>query len=45
MYTFFFYYKRMKFWNHAQLCLAMYDLEAHIMLSLCPTFQDAGLLV
>jgi len=29
----------MKFWNQARLCLAVYDFEAYIMLSLCLTFQ------
>jgi len=33
----------MKFWNKARLFLAVYDFEAHIMLSLCLTFQDAGI--
>jgi len=36
-----FFYKHMKFRNQARLCLAIYDFEAHIMLSL--TFQGAGL--
>jgi len=28
-----FFYKDMKFWNQARLCLAIYHFEAHIMLS------------
>jgi len=32
----------MKFRNQAPLCLAIYDFEAHIMLSLCLTLQGAG---
>jgi len=35
----------MKFQNQARLCLAIYHFEAHIMLSLCLTFQGTGLLV
>jgi len=35
----------MKFRIQARLCLAIYDIEAHIMLSLCLTFQGTGLLV
>jgi len=35
----------MKFRNQAPLCLAVFDFEAHIMLSLCSTFQGTGLLV
>jgi len=31
----------MKFRNQTWLCLAVFDFEAHIMLSLCLTFQDA----
>jgi len=31
--------KHMKFRNQARLCLAVSDFEAHIMLSLCLTFQ------
>jgi len=34
-----FFYKRMKFRIQARLCLAIYDFEAHIMLSLYFTFQ------
>jgi len=34
-----FFYKHMKFGNQARLCLAVSDFEAHIMLSLCLTFQ------
>jgi len=33
----------MKFRNQARLCLAIYDFEVHIMLSLCLTFQGARL--
>jgi len=33
----------MKLRNQAQLCLAVSDFEAHIMLSLCLTFQGTGL--
>jgi len=33
----------MKFWNQARLCLAIYDFEARIMLSLFLTFQGTGL--
>jgi len=33
----------MKFRNQARLCLTIYDFEAHIMLSLCLTFQGTGL--
>jgi len=32
----------MKFWNQAQLCLAIYDFEAHIT-ALCLTFQGTEL--
>jgi len=32
-YMFIFLYKQMKFWIQAQLCLAIYDFEAHIMLN------------
>jgi len=35
----------MKFRNQARLCLAIYDFEARIMLSLCLNFQCAGLSV
>jgi len=35
----FFFYKHMKFWNQASLCLAIYGLKAHILLN----FQSAGL--
>jgi len=38
-----FFYKHMKFRIQARLCLAIYDFEAHIMLSLCLTFQDTRL--
>jgi len=38
-----FFYKHMKFQNQAQLCLASYDFEARIMLSLCLTFQGTEL--
>jgi len=31
----------MKFQNQARLCLAIYDFEVRIMLSLCLTFQGA----
>jgi len=33
----------MKFQNQARLCLAVSDFDAHIMLSLCLTFQGTGL--
>jgi len=33
----------MKFRNQTRLCLAIYDFEARIMLSLCLTFQDTRL--
>jgi len=33
----------MEFRIQARLCLAVYDFEAHIMLSLCLTLQGAGL--
>jgi len=33
----------MKFQYQARLCLAVIDFEAHIMLSLCLTFQGTGL--
>jgi len=33
----------MKFRYQARLCLAFSDFEAHIMLSLCLTFQGTGL--
>jgi len=33
----------MKFRNQARLCLAIYDFEAHIMLTLCLTFQGTRL--
>jgi len=33
----------MKFRNQARLCLAIFDLEAYNMLSLCLTFQGTGL--
>jgi len=35
----------MKFRNQARLCLAVFDFEAQIVLSLCLTFQGAGLSV
>jgi len=35
----FFFYKHIKFRNQAWLCLAIYDFEARILLSLCLTFQ------
>jgi len=38
-----FFYKHMKFWNQARLCLAIYDFEARITLSLCLTFQGTRL--
>jgi len=28
-----FFYKHMKFWNQARLCIAVIDFEAHIMLN------------
>jgi len=37
MYMFF--YEHMKCRNQARLCLANYDFEAHIMLSLCLDFE------
>jgi len=37
------FYKHMKFQIQARLCLAIYDLEARIMLSLCLTFQGTRL--
>jgi len=39
----FFLYKHMEFRNQAQLCFAIYDFEAHIMLSLYLNFQGTGL--
>jgi len=33
----------MKFRKQARLCLAIHDFKAHIMLSLCLTFQGTGL--
>jgi len=36
-----FFYKRMKFRNQVRLCLAIYNFEAHIMLSLYLTFQGS----
>jgi len=39
----FFFYKHMKFQIQARLCLAIYDFEARIMLSLCLTFQRTRL--
>jgi len=42
-YMFCFFYKHMKFLNQARLCLAVSDFEAHVILSLCLTFQGAGL--
>jgi len=38
-----FFYKHIKFRNQVRLCLAIYDFEACIMLSLCLTFQGAGI--
>jgi len=38
-----FFYKHMKFRNQAQFCLAVSDFEAHIMFSLCVTFQGTEL--
>jgi len=38
-----FFYKHMKLRIQARLCLATYDFEARIMLSLCLTFQGTGL--
>jgi len=35
----------MKFRNQARICLAVFDFEAHIMLSLCLTFQAPEFLV
>jgi len=35
----FFFYKHMKFRNQARLCFAVFNFEAHIMLSLCLTFH------
>jgi len=35
----------LKFRNQARLCLAVFDFEAHSMLSLCLTFQGTRLLV
>jgi len=37
------FHKHMKFRIQARLCLAIYEFEAHIMLSLCLTFQGTGL--
>jgi len=37
-----FFYKHIKFCNQAQLCLAIYGFEAHIMLSLCLTVQGVA---
>jgi len=37
------FFKHMKFRNQAPLCLAVLDFEAHMMRSLCLTFQDTGL--
>jgi len=34
----------MEFWNQARLCLAIYNFEARIMLSLYLTFQGTRLL-
>jgi len=33
-------YKHMKIGNQAQLCLAIYNFEPIIMLSVCLTFQN-----
>jgi len=38
-----FFNKYMKFRNQARLCLAVSDYEAHIMLSICLTFEGTGL--
>jgi len=38
-----FFLKHMKFRNQARLCLAVFDFEAHSMLSLCFTFQGTRL--
>jgi len=38
-----FFYKHMKFRIQARLCLAIYNFEARIMLSLCLTFQGTEL--
>jgi len=35
LHVFFLYGKHMKFQNQARLCLAIYDFETHIILSLC----------
>jgi len=32
----------MKFQNQARLCLAIFDFEVHIILSLCLIFQGTG---
>jgi len=37
------FYKHMKFRIQARLCLAIYDFEAQIMLSLCLTLQGTRL--
>jgi len=38
-----FFYKHLKIRIQAQLCLAIYDFEARIMLSLCLTIQGTSL--
>jgi len=38
----FFFYKQMKFRNQAQLCLAIFGVEAHIMLSFS-RYQTTGM--
>jgi len=42
LHVFFVFYKHMKFRIQAWLCLAIYDFEARIMLSLCLTFQGTS---
>jgi len=37
------FYKHMKFWIQARLCLAIYDFEVLIMLNLCLAFQGTRL--
>jgi len=32
---FLFFYKQMKTWNQAQICLAILDFKSQIMLSIC----------
>jgi len=38
-----FFYNHMKFWNQARLCLAIFDFEASIILSLCLIIQGIKL--